>query len=428
MGKYDAMWKDLGLDLDAHDGLLRALGQGYSDVYLSQRGRPDGMKYFDHVVSEIHGRRIQELLERKSRGDPIIGTFCLYVPEEIILAAGGVSVGLCAGAEIGTAQAERVLPRNTCALIKSFVGFKLAKLCPYFEACDLVIGETTCDGKKKAYEIFGEFQDLFVIEVPHTKTGESRALWRSEIDRLAGKVEALSGREVSADSLREAVRIVNAKRRALHRLNATRRANPAPISGRDALLINQIQFYDDPARFTEKLNILCDEIEARAARGEGVEPADAPRILISGCPMAAPNWKVPAIVEKSGAVIVGEESCVGERGTRNLVDEGGCTCDEILDRIADRYIEIDCACFTPNAERIEHILEMARAYEADGVIEYIIQFCTPYAMESYGIERALARAGMPMLKIETDYSAEDAAQLTTRVQAFLEVLRSPQRA
>lgn len=215
---------------------------------------------------------------------------------------------------------------------------------------------------------------------------------------------------------------MNAKRRALHRLNALRRARPSPISGRDALLINQIQFYDDPVRFTEKLNALCDELDDRVRRGEGVAAADALRILVSGCPMAAPNWKVPFLIEKNGAVIVGEESCVGERGTRSLVEEGAGTREEILDRIAERYLEIDCACFTPNDERTEHIIEMAGRYAADGVVHYTIQFCTPYAVEFEKVRRALGDAGVPLLGLETDYGSEDAPRLATRVQAFLELL------
>ena len=419
---YTAMWESLGLDLEAHDELLQVLGAAYADVFLSQENRPQGMEYLDFVMTEIHGLRIQELLDVKKRGGKVVGTFCLYVPEEIILAAGGVSVGLCAGADIGTQQVEQLLPRNTCALIKSFVGFKLSRVCPYVEACDLVIGETTCDGKKKAYEIFGELKDIFVMEVPHTKSDAAEALWRSEVGRLVQRMEELSGREISAAALRESVRVVNAKRKALQRLNSLRRARPSPISGLDALLINQIQFYDDPVRLTEKLNALCDELEERIADKVGVAPADAARILVSGCPMAAPNWKVPSIVEGIGATIVAEESCVGERGTRNLVAEDGETREAILDRIAERYLQIDCACFTPNTERLDHIVEMARDYEADGVIHYALQFCAPYTMEAYKVAKALKRENTPLLTLETDYSMEDAAQLETRVQAFLEML------
>lgn len=419
---YSAMWEDLGLDTEAHNGLLEVLGQAYRGIFLSQRNRPEGMKYLDLAVSEIHGLRIEELLKTREAGNKVFGSFCLYVPEEIILAVGGTSVGLCAGADIGTRQAEAILPANTCALIKSFVGFKLARLCPYIEACDLVIGETTCDGKKKAYEIFGDYAETFVLEVPHTKSPAARALWLSELHRLCAKIEEVAGRAITAEGLRAGIRTVNAKRAALQRLARLRRARPAPISGRDALLINQVAFYDDPTRFAAQIHGLCDELERRVERGQGVAPADAPRILVSGCPMAAPNWKVPAVVERLGAVIVGEESCVGERGTRNLVSEDGATRDAMLEAIADRYLAIDCACFTPNLERLDHIVEMARRLDADGVVHYALLFCTPYLVETHKVRQRLDAEGIPLLALETDYAAGDVAQLETRVGAFLELL------
>ncbi len=421
---YTKMWKSLGMNLEAHDGLLQVLGKAYADIYLSQKNRPAGMSYLDFVMSEIHGLRIEELVDAKKQGRKVIGTFCLYVPEEIILAADAISVGLCAGAECGTELVEQILPRNTCALIKSFVGFKLAGVCPYVEACDLVIGETTCDGKTKAYEIFGQYKPMFVLEIPHMKNAGDKLLWRSEVGRLADKIEELTGKKITAESLKKGVATANAKREALHRLNRLRAADPAPISGLDSLLINQVQFYDDPVRFTEKINALCDELESRVAKKTGVAPKGTPRLLVSGCPMAAPNWKLPSIIEKSGAIIVGEESCVGERGTRNLVDlQGAKTREEILDRIAERYLEIDCAVFTPNLERIDHVSEMACNYKADGVVHYELQFCTPYTMEGHTVRQAMTKNGVPCLRIETDYSMEDAAQIQTRVQAFLELLK-----
>ena len=419
---YTEMWKGLGLDLEGHAGLMGVLGGFYKDIYLAQQRRPAGMAYWDFVLSEIHGLRIQELLDAKRQGRKVVGTFCLYVPEELALAVDAVCVGLCAGAEVGTASAERVLPRNTCALIKSFMGFKLDRLCPYVEATDLVIGETTCDGKTKAYEIFAEYKPTFVIEVPNRRSDAARTYWRSELGRLAAKLEELTGKKITAESLRAGVKVANAKRRALLRLSALRRADPAPISGLDALLIVQTSFYDDPVRFTEKLNALCDELEERVRQGQGVAPKGTKRLLVSGCPMAAPNWKLPMIVETSGAVIVGEESCVGERGFRNLVDEELPTKDALLDAIAARYFAIDCAVFTPNPERAEHAVEMSRALAADGVIHYALQFCTPYQVESHKVGRILQDEKLPTLKVETDYSMEDVPQLKTRVQAFLELL------
>jgi len=421
---YRSMWVDLGLDLEAHDALLDVLGQAYQDIYLSQKDRPEGMGYFDFVMSEVHGLRIRELLDEKAAGRKIIGSYCVFVPEEIVLAANATLVGLCSGADFAMEEVERLLPRNTCALIKSSFGFKLGKVCPYLESADMIVGENTCDGKKKAYESLNNLVgNLHVMDLPQVKSDQGRALLKAEYDRFKTAVEALTGVPITAGSLKQAIRTVNAKRSAVHRLSSLRKADPVPISGLDALLANQVFFYDNPARFTESVHKICDELERRIAGKRGVFPEGTPRVLLSGCPMAVPNWKLPWIVETSGAVIVGEESCVGERGARNLTDESGETIEEMMENIVERYSKVDCAIFTPNPDRLGHIEEMAAAYKADGVIHYGLQFCQPYLMESIPVEQALEARDIPCLRLETDYGMEDAGQLKTRIEAFIEQLR-----
>ena len=421
--EHEAMWRELGLDLAAHDMLLDVLGQGYQQIFLSQADRPQGMDYFNFVMSEVHGLRVKELIDGKKEGHKVIGSFCVFVPEEIVRAADATLVGLCTGADFATEEVEKLLPRNTCALIKSAFGFKLGKVCPYIESADMIVGENTCDGKKKSYETLDKLvPNLYVMDLPQTKSPEARKLLSAEFARFKDAVEELTGATIDVARLKKGIEIVNNKRKAVHRLNLLRKADPAPISGLDALLINQVFFYDDPVRFTDSVNKICDELEARIEKGQGVFPKGAPRVLFSGCPMAVPNWKLPWVVESSGAVVVGEESCVGERGTRNLVDDSGETLDELMEAILDRYFQVDCAIFTPNPDRQEHIKEMYQDYNAQGVIHYGLQFCQPYINESMPVEKALEEGGMPTLRVETDYSMEDVEQLKTRVEAFLEVI------
>ena len=420
------MWAELGLDLEKHDALLGVLGDLYTDVYLAQKNRPEGMGYFDFVMSEVHGLRIKELVDAKAAGKIVVGSFCVFVPEELVLAANGVNVGLCAGADFGTEHAERYLPRNTCALIKSFFGFSLEKVCPYLESCDLVVGENTCDGKKKAYETFKDMVkgEFMALDMPNTKSDEGREVLAQAYRDLITALERVSGRTMTLEALKAGIETVNAKRAAMHRLARLRHANPAPISGLDALLANQVFFYDDPERFTTSVNTLCDELERRIETKTGVAPETAPRIVISGCPMAVPNWKLPAIVENAGAVVVGEESCIGERGTQNLVSTDGETVDALIENLVDRYFAIDCSVFTPNQTRAEHALQIAEDAKADGVIHYALQFCSPYQMEAPLLERRVEEGGLPVLRIDTDYSHEDVGQLRTRVEAFIEQVRS----
>jgi len=187
--------------------------------------------------------------------------------------------------------------------------------------------------------------------------------------------------------------------------------------------VTQVSFYDDPARDTQMINTLCDELDTRVAKGEGVFPKNAPRILISGSPMAIPNWKMHHILESAGAAVICEESCTGTRHFSDLVPETEGTLDEQIRDIAERYMNIHCACFTPNDERLDDVVRLAREYKADGVVHYNLQFCHTYANEAVKVERTLAKANIPLLRVESDYSDEDTGQLRTRVDAFLEMVR-----
>jgi len=420
---YREMWSQLGLNLEAHDALLSVLGGAYGDIYLKQTNRPSAMGYFDFVMTEVHGLRVKELNDARAAGRKVVGSFCVFVPEELILAVDGISVGLCAGAEFAFDKAEAILPRNTCALIKSAFGFSLGKVCPYMESSDLIVGENTCDGKKKAYEEFGKLvKNLYVMDLPQTKSEPAKALLKAEYQRFARALEELAGKKITAESLKAGIRTVNAKRRALRRLAQARQADPAPVSGLDALLVNQLFFFDDPARFTDSVNKLADELEARTKQGQGVFPKGRPRVVVSGCPMAIPNWKLPMVIESAGAVVVGEESCVGERGSRWMTSEAGDSFEELLVNVVDRYFNIDCAIFTPNPSRLDQVKKMAWDNKAQGVIHYGLQFCQPYQIESGNVARELEKAGIPVLTLETDYSQEDVGQLKTRVEAFVEMI------
>ncbi|MEW6363481.1 MAG: 2-hydroxyacyl-CoA dehydratase [Acidobacteriota bacterium] len=115
--EYRAMWEKLDINMQSHDMLMELLPVVYDRIYLSQQERPRAMGFYDYVVSEIHGVRVKELVEHKERGGKVFGTFCVYVPEEIILAAGGIAVGLCAGTDYSVPIGEQILPRNLWILL-----------------------------------------------------------------------------------------------------------------------------------------------------------------------------------------------------------------------------------------------------------------------------------------------------------------------
>ena len=381
MADYRKMWESLGMDLETHDQLCDVLPQAFGDVFLSQENRPEAMDYYNFVIAEIHGVRPQELIKAQEEGKKVFGTFCVYVPDELIFAANAIATGLCGGSQFWVPGGEKVLPTNTCPLIKASVGARLDRTCPFFRIADMYIGETTCDGKKKAWEILREDVPVHVMDLPQMKREKDIKAWAEEIKELKKVIEEFTGNKVTAESLSESIKLINNKRKALSRLYECRKADKVPISGRDALVISQIAFYDDPARFTQMTNKLCDELEQRIKDGVSVVKEGTKRILLTGTPLAVPNWKLHNIIETSGAVVVCEEICTGTRYFENLVDETKTTIDEQIDALANRYMGINCACFTPNTGRIDDIIRLAKEYKVDGVIDVNLKFCSLYDVE-----------------------------------------------
>lgn len=422
MADYRKMWEELGMDVDLHDQLCAVLPQAFGDVFLSQENRPDSMDYYNMVVADIHGIRPAELIEHQKKGGKVFGTFCVYVPDEIVFAADAIATGLCGGSQFWVPGGEKVLPANTCPLIKASVGARLDRTCPFFRIADMFIGETTCDGKKKAWEILSKDVPLHVMDLPQMKRAKDIRAWAEEIETFKNVVAKFTGNEVTAEKLAESITLINNKRKALERLYNLRKNENLPISGCDVLLISQIAFYDDPARFTQMTNKLCDELDQRVKDGVSVVPAGTKRIMLTGTPLAIPNWKLHNIVETSGAAIVCEEMCTGTRYFENLVDESKTTLEDQYMALAERYMKINCACFTPNEGRIDDILRLAKEYKVDGIIDVNLKFCNLYDTEGYFVEKAMKEAGIPVLGIETDYTDSDAGQLRTRISAFIEML------
>jgi benzoyl-CoA reductase/2-hydroxyglutaryl-CoA dehydratase subunit BcrC/BadD/HgdB len=422
MSGHDELLKELGLDIELHHKIFDSVDRNFRKTVLAQTNRPERMAYFDGVIRGAHGDRVQEIVDRRAAGDKFIGTFCVYVPDELVLALGAIPVALCGGTSLSIPYAEKLLPRDICPLVKSTLGLALSNTCPYGPIEDLAVGETTCDAKKKTWDILAAGGDFHVLEVPQKKGPRDRDLWHDEVVRFKARLEETTGRTLEPAKLAAAVRLMNRKRRALARLSELRKEANPPLSGLDALVVMQGALVDDPLRFSERLEALNDELEDRVRRGAGVAPAGAKRIMVSGCPSVMGNWKLHHLIESAGAAVVCDETCTGTRYFSALVEERDGGLDDQIAAISARYLTIDCSCFSPNDERIDAVLRLAREYRVDGVVQYVLQYCHTYNVEAVRVASALKEAGVPSLKIVTDYAEEDTGQLRLRVDAFLEGL------
>lgn len=373
---------------------------------------------FDHF-SDARRQGFLTVLELKEQNIPLVGTYCTFMPQEIALAAGAVVVSLCSTSDETIEEAEKDLPRNLCPLIKSSYGFGKTDKCPYFYFSDLVVGETTCDGKKKMYEYMAEFKPVHVMQLPNSANdAASRALWRSEILRLQSVLEQQFNCTISEQDLRAAIALKNRERAALSSFYRLGQLNPPALSGSEILkVVYGATFKFDKNALIDELNALSEKVRSEYQQGKRLE--DRPRILITGCPIGGAAEKVVRAIEENGGWVVGYENCTGAKATEMQVSEEG----DVYDALTDKYLAIGCSCISPNTQRLNLLSQMIEEYQVDGVIDVILQACHTYAVESLAIKRHVRQQhDVPYMAIETDYSNSDIGQLNTRVSAFIEML------
>ena len=380
------------------------------------------VKELPEVFEEFGEARRNSFLtvkEYKEKGIPMVGSYCTYFPQELAMAIGAVPVSLCSTSDETIGDAEKDLPRNLCPLIKSSYGFATTEKCPFFYFSDLVVGETTCDGKKKMYEFMSEFKDVFVMRLPNYQDGNAQENWRLEILRLKEYMEKKFGRTITDEDIRAAVRLNNRVNRAKEKLASVMKQDPAPIQGYDLFKV----LYGSGYRFDkEELTHSIEEMTARIEKeyAEGKNIGRKPRILITGCPIGGATEKVIQAVEKAGGVVVAYENCNGEKSMAMQVDEGR---DDIYDAIAERYLQIGCSVMSPNKNRFKTLDRMIDEYQVDGVVEMVLHCCITYDVESAAIRRFVTgEKKKAYLGIDTDYSSSDIEQINTRVAGFLEML------
>lgn len=369
--------------------------------------------------SEARQQGFLTVMDLKEQNVPLVGTYCTFMPQEIAMAAGAVVVSLCSTSDETIEEAEKDLPHNLCPLIKSSYGFGKTDKCPYFYFSDLVVGETTCDGKKKMYEYMAEFKAVHVMQLPNSASdAASRALWKAEIKRLQQVIETRFATPISEAALREAIVLKNRERRALANFYRLGQLNPPALSGGDILkVVYGATFRFDKTALIDELNAMAERIHQQWREGQRLEAR--PRILITGCPIGGAAEKVVRAIEDNGGWVVGYENCTGAKATEHCVAEDG----DVYDALTDKYLAIGCSCISPNDRRLQLLSQMVEEYQADGVVDVILQACHTYAVESLAIKRHVRqRHDIPYIAIETDYSTADLGQLSTRVAAFIEML------
>lgn len=359
--------------------------------------------------------------EYKEKGGKLAGCLCSYTPMELLDAAGIAAVGLCGMSNETIPDAEKVLPKNLCPLIKGTYGFATTQKCPYTYFSDIIIGETTCDGKKKMYELLNEIKETYVLHLPQSQErAYANDVWYEEVKLLKEKLEEKFGVEITDEKLREAAKLRNRMRRSLCEMYELQEHCPPAMKGTDMMMaLLQGSFTLGANQHVENICRKVNERKEAYAAGERPIDSSAKRILLTGCPSGGVIQKVGMVIESNGGVIVCLDDCSGERTNKMLIDEEA---EDVLRAISDRYLAINCSVMTTNNGRLDNTKEMIKKYKVDGVIECVLQACHTFNVEAARMGNMVEELGVPYMKLETDYSTTDSGQIETRIAAFIEML------
>ena len=365
----------------------------------------------------------------KGKGRPIVGIMCEFTPREIILAAGGVPVCLCGGSAATIPAAEQHLPANLCPLIKSTFGYHITGKNPFLNWADLVVAETTCDGKKKMFELLGASKPMYVLELPQkAEDPDAFEHWVLEVRKLRQHLAARFAVDITDAALVQAIQLMNRERRLRRQLADLMVADPPPLTGRQLLNFNStisgieadLQQYERALDRYGPTDV-SPQVTHHAPRSTLHAPPV--RVLLTGVPLVHGAERVLELIEGAGAVVVCMENCTGLKPILEDVDLG--SEPDPIRAIAKKYYHLPCSVMTPNRRRFESLRTLAAKFRPQCVIELVWQACLTYDVESYQVRKLVEdELRLPYLKITTDYSPSDSARITSRVEALLETVRA----
>jgi len=366
-------------------------------------------------------RALAYLQAKREQGAKVVGAYCGYAPLEIIRAMGAAPAILCAYANATIEAAETVLPSNLCPLIKSSYGFILKDTCPFFSISDAVVGETTCDGKKKMFELISGNRPLFVMDLPQLPDEEEAVqTWSAMLRKFIRFLEKTFDARIDDEAIEAEIRDTNRKNALMDRVFSYAAHTPPLITWQEVYDLVMVAQLARASELEELTGHVLQKLEEREKNGIGHGPADAPRVLVTGCPVGGDSTKVFRVIEEAGGRIVALDACSGMKPFTGRIEEGAA--DPCI-ALAKRYLQIPCSCMTPNTGRLTAMDGLIDRFRPDVVVEVVLHACHTYNIETHKVGRHVKGSrGIPYLKIVTDYSSSDVEGIRTRAEALFESL------
>lgn len=387
-------------------------------------GAPDGMEPFYNTLERIY---VDMDYADSGTYSHTVGTYCVMTPPELIYAAGAMPVKLCSGNYTAFSVGDDIAPRDACPLVKAVAGFKQTGLMPVYEDCSLMVVPITCDCKKKIAGMLSDKCDLMTLHVPASRNDEDIEEFTAQLYDLIERLENATGNAITYESLSDAFRTVGYAQYELSEFIRLKKQMPYLIRGSHSMAILNAASYMTAADWGKALHRVNGSLKKRIAEKKTVTSKKLPRILLTGSPIVFPNVKIPLLIEETGGIVAGDETCMGERGMWDPAVITDNSFDGMMNALANRALRpCPCPTFADNSQRIYRIKQLIKENQIQGVIYHVLRGCLVYDFEYKRIEDELGKLGIPVIRLESDYNEEDIEQLRIRIEAFIELIKLKQ--
>jgi bzd-type benzoyl-CoA reductase N subunit len=363
--------------------------------------------------------KIQHLLENHQEvlaasHKPLMGWFCAYTPQEIILAGGLHPYRIVPEASQAITLADSYIERSFCPYVRCCLGEAINGR---YRFLDGLVVLNSCDPMRRIYDawryyIGGDFISL--LDLPRINSDTAIAYYRECLLRFTWELEANYKMKISEESIAEAILAQNKTRsllRELYRLNYER---GMPVSAIQIQMVVKASSVLPRELFSELIEQLLVEVK----NNKCPDAHKGPKVLISGSIMDNPL--IIELIEQSGASVVSDDLCTGTRLFWQLVEPD----DDCLTALSRHYLSrIPCPRMQDAHKRFDHVFQLADELRIDGIVFYTLKFCDPFLYDLPILKGELNARGIPSLILEGDYTPGTLGRVKTRIEAFIEMLR-----
>jgi len=349
--------------------------------------------------------------EWKSRKQPVVGWTCTYTPEEVLYAVGALPV-MVWGDLSGTKLADAYMPSNSCSFTRSCLN---AALRGDYDYLDCFVESNSCDNRGKTYDMwvnYTKIPNIYFINTPHTNTGKAHQFFYQEVVKFKEWLEHTFNKQISDDSLKNAVGVYNENRTLLRKIYDLKTKRPPLISGVEFLEVALSGLVMPKKEHNKFMNQSLGELENRVDL-----PKEGVRLLVAGSVMD--NTELVRLIESVGGNVVADDWCTGSRYFWNPVDLDVAP----LKAIARRYLDkVPSSFMYQREQRFRHVAELAEQFDVDGVIMFVIKYCDTQMFDAPLLRDELKAMGLPVLCLEWEHSMSGFAGLKTRIEGFIEMV------